>query len=412
MNEVWNAYPLWGYREYNWCNQAVVGVADYLPQLRSVLGDDSQSSWATVVRTAELIPEPDNAFDRYAVSVRIGNATIGYLPREDSIRFARPLGMLVQRRLIPTTMANIRVRNETRGAEIDYSSPSRTEFSATVEIVLGDPHLILPSNDSPAEDYTLLPLGYSIQVTKADQHFDILRPFIPTEGETWLIVTLHDLDLSTSRTTKHVVEIRLNGDRIGQLTPATSLKYLPAISHFDGRGLVTAARAMLKGSAVAATVSMYADKAHELENDFLNGDPVTVPALYDTKSSSGPSVEATRAIQRAPESTPATATIQTDNGSTPSGSKFSIAAISPGVSLVSIVFVTPLTPWQLKEGRRLADAAASKLARSGGATARQTVDSEGWAVAVPSADCCTFIGAVAAIENSDFQLVKDYVLRH
>lgn len=68
----WRPYPQWGGRG-DWCNEAVVGTHAYVDAIRGTLGSDFDPAGSTVRRTVELIPEPDNPHDRYAVSVRASN---------------------------------------------------------------------------------------------------------------------------------------------------------------------------------------------------------------------------------------------------------------------------------------------------------------------------------------------------
>lgn len=92
----WRPYPLWGGRG-DWCNEEVVGVHAYTDAIRSTLGSDFDPGGTSVRRTVELIPEPGNPHDRYAVSVRASNYLIGYLARERAILFHSRLAELIKR---------------------------------------------------------------------------------------------------------------------------------------------------------------------------------------------------------------------------------------------------------------------------------------------------------------------------
>lgn len=407
MIEGWTPYPLWTYREYG-CNQEVAGTSHRLSAIRSVLGDDFAGQWTTVERTAELIPEPDNTHDRYAVSVRVGNILIGYLPRDIAMLYARPLQRLLDRRQVPTARIEF-TAHESQRWDRGYDEPPSLEFQASARLQLSEPHLIFPSNDPPLEDYTVLPAGYAIQVTRSEQHFDVLRHYVPSAGESWIIVTIHDLDVSTPKLARHVAEIRLDGKRIGQLTPATSLKYLPAVQHFAGRGLIVAARAVIRGSAVAATVSMFADKAYELTDEVLDGPPLTLPAIHGAQHSAGAAHSPPSSVAptvSAPFKPPAPV-----RGTTSEGSAYTIAESAAGLSTVDITFARPFTPWQAKEAARVVDAARSKLTRAG-QHAVADLGNARWSFSVTSADASSAVEAIAAVEESNFEVAKQYLLRH
>lgn len=147
-----------------------------------------------------------------------------------------------------------------------------------MQLKLGDPDGALPMNDPPNVPYTVIPRSSIVQVTKEDEHSDALLKFVPATGCGALFVTLHE---STGRaaSAKPVVEVRIDDQRIGQLTPQMSQRFLPMIRHLDARGLVTACWGDIKGSAVAAEVRIDGIKANEADAVVLDGDPVTLPSL-------------------------------------------------------------------------------------------------------------------------------------
>jgi len=368
----WRPYPLWGGRG-DWCNEAVFGTHAYVDAIRGTLGSDFDPAGSTVRRTVELIPEPDNPHDRYAVSVRASNYLIGYLARERAILFHNRLMELINRGLVPTAPASIRAYDQNRwndrpGTPIDLAT--------NIEVQLSEPHLILPGNEPPEMPYTLLPSGGAVQATKADEHFDVLRHFVEPEGELELLVTLHEIDVSTAKTEKKAVEVRVDDHRIGQLTPQTSAKFLPAMRHLKDRGLLTVGRGWFKGSSVSAQVSLMAAKAHELPEDFLTGEPKTVISL------------------NRPRRTPVAA------ASAPEASAGETATVA-----IDLVTSQPLTPWQQKEALKLLRAAASVV----GDTAEDPVVTASSVRAVVLREHSEAIAnAIAGIEDSDFALANDF----
>ena len=147
---------------------------------------------------------------------------------------------------------------------------------ATVQLSLGDPETALPLNDPPPVPYTFLPRSSIVQVTREDEHFDALLRFVPSGGYGLLFVTLHE---DASRTSRPVVEVRIDSTCIGQLTPQMSQRFLPMIRHLADRGLLTACWGDITGSSVAAEVRIDGVKANEADTTLLEGDPVTIPPL-------------------------------------------------------------------------------------------------------------------------------------
>ncbi|OZC49286.1 hypothetical protein CH289_17255 [Rhodococcus sp. RS1C4] len=369
----WQPYPLWGGRG-DWCNEEVVGVHAYVDAIRATLGSDFDPSGSTVRRIVELIPEPDNPHDRYAVSVRASNYLIGYLARERAMLFHRRLMDLINRGLVPTVPASIRAYDQNRW---DDRPGVPLDLAINIDVQLSEPHLILPGNEPPSVPYTLLPHGHSVQVTKVDDHFDVLRHFVESEGELELLVTLHEIDVSTAKTEKKVVEVRVEDHRIGQLTPQTSAKFLPAVRHLESRGLVTVGRSWFKGSSVSAQVSLMAAKAHELPDDFLTGDPRTVIPLDR------------------PRRTPVADEVSVASAETTASRTF----------VIELVTSQPLTPWQQKEALKLLRAAASAV---GEPADEPTVTDSAIRAVVLHEHAGMIANAIAGIEDSDFSLASEY----
>jgi hypothetical protein len=66
----------------------IVGEAHYQAVLARLAGKKTKDG-VSVYKAALLFPEPTNRHDRNAVSVRIGGETVGYLSREQAVRFHR-----------------------------------------------------------------------------------------------------------------------------------------------------------------------------------------------------------------------------------------------------------------------------------------------------------------------------------
>ena len=146
-----------------------------------------------------------------------------------------------------------------------------------MRIALGRPVEALPINEPPEVSFTMLPLSSTIQVTKEDEHFDVLRQWVPAGGYGVLFVTLHER-IASGRAKPHI-EVRVNDERVGQLTPSMSQRFFPMIKHLADRGLVSGCWGDITGSAVAAEVRIDGIKANEASTEFLDGPPLTIPPL-------------------------------------------------------------------------------------------------------------------------------------
>lgn len=264
----YESYRLWTSAR-PWGDYEVVVETEFIPAIRSLFPKVWPGGGQEISHEVHLIPEPGGSRGPWAVSVRALDRTIGYLAPGDAPAWAGVIRRVIASGFIPATFCRI--------YGYEYDGWDEVEFRPNVRIALGSPVEALPINDPPAVPHTLLPQSSVVQVTKEDEHFDALARFVPASGRGVLFVTLHERQ-PEGRAKAHV-EVRIDDERIGQLTPQTSQRFLPLIRHLRDRGLLTACRGDITGSAVAAEVRVDAIKANEATPEVLEGPPVTIPAL-------------------------------------------------------------------------------------------------------------------------------------
>jgi hypothetical protein len=265
---VATCYRLWTFGS-SWCNYEVPVEDEFKPAIRSVLAPDRAADRLAPTEV-ELIPEPDGQRGEWAISVRHTGRTIGYIAEPDALAWAGVVRRLIASDCIPTTNARI------SGYQHDGLGESNLE--ASIYIFLDQPGQALPLNNPPTVQYTLLPRGSVVQVTKEEQYYDALLNFVPAAGSGVLFVTLHESPPASAKS-KPLVEVRIDDQCVGLLTPQMSLRYLPMIRRLAERKLVTASCADIVGSAVAAEVRINGIKANEADNDFLNYGIAKLPRL-------------------------------------------------------------------------------------------------------------------------------------
>ena len=260
-----------------WPNVDVVGEHAYSKAIRSALhaskapvavGRDRESEGVQV----ELVAEPDNPFDENAISVRWRNQVLGYLSREDAIRYSQPIRRIIASGLIAASTARI------------WAYDGGERLQARVTVALPEPELITPLNEAPTGVHTLVPWGSAIQVLKEEDHFDILFNHVPPEGVGLLLVSLHRAArVPKNGVERPFVEVRLDGERVGELSNITSAHLLPLLEHTETIGETALAYAKINGSALAAQLVLHAAKATEIGNDWIFNGPHSAPKLV-TKS--------------------------------------------------------------------------------------------------------------------------------
>ncbi|MEV5764974.1 HIRAN domain-containing protein [Micromonospora sp. NPDC052213] len=260
-------FDLWGQR--GWCSQEVAGESHYAKNIRALFGrafDPDGDNELTV--PAQLIPEPTNRYDPHAVKVLCSGKQVGHLPKEQAREFSAVLTALIDQGWTPQVQARVWAQERE-----DWDDPGKRTLFASVRIDLAEPHMIVPTNMPPSELHTVLPTGRFIQVTGEEKHMSHLASLISPSGESWVYVTLHEIEVQRARSTRTLVEVRINGLAAGTLSPAMSTENLPVIGHLRDKGLITAARAVLKGNRVKADVAVNLAKASELSDTWLDSPP-------------------------------------------------------------------------------------------------------------------------------------------
>lgn len=272
-------YALWNEQRGDWCNYDIVGEKSYGSTIRNLLPTDWSRDGFELRRDFALVPEPGNTYDPWAISVRADGRTVGYLQREDCQAWANAVRRVVASGYVPVVPGRIYAFEAVRWEDWDGRNDPPKEFAAKVQLKLGDPQSALPINNPPSVPYTIIPRSAIVQVTKEDEHSGELLKFVPDAGYGMLYVTLHECASVRSASNKTVVEVRIDDECIGQLTPQMSQRFLPMIRHLESRGLVTVCWGDIKGSAVAAEVRIDGIKANEADGVVLDGAPVTLPEL-------------------------------------------------------------------------------------------------------------------------------------
>jgi len=260
-------YQLWS--RGHWFDQVFEVEERYLPTVRSLFPKNMAGEGTELVLDAELVPELDGPQGLWSIAIRVTGRTIGYLAQDEAIAWAGVIRRVIASGYLPVTDCRIYAR--------EYDGFDGLEFWTNVQVTLGEPAEALPQNQPPTAPYTMVPKSSIIQVTKEEQYFDALRKIVPAGGHAVFFATLHERPAEGKRTPR--VEVRINDECVGQLTPQTSQRYLPMIRHLRDRDLLTACWSDVTGSSVAAEVRIKAAKANEATPEVLDGPPVTVPPL-------------------------------------------------------------------------------------------------------------------------------------
>lgn len=268
-------FALWGQPSY--AGFEVAGEGHHSAEIARLFPRGVPEEGVEDTFEADLVPEPTNRYDANAVQVVISGNLVGYLPKEEAATYQPRLSRLANQGLLATVESRVWAR-----PEIDWESGRRTgHIHARVSLKLAEPHLILPLNTAPSG--VELPTGRAVKIAPGPGAQEACAPWLRPEGEGWVHATLHRVEEVTARSTKELVEVRIDGAAVGRMTPAMGQNFLPVIDLLDDRGLGCVVRAMVKGNRVKAEVSVSAARASELSDAWLQDH------IYAVKAGTGPS---------------------------------------------------------------------------------------------------------------------------
>lgn len=258
-----------------WCDQDAVGMRYHLSEIKSVTRQEYADDKGIWHFDAVLVLEPDNPYSisGHAVSVRYDDQVIGYLPEIDAVHYFPEMARLAASGFDAGVNAKL-------WANTEKDTPY---FSLKVGVLR--PGTIVPSNDPPDTDWALIPPGRSIKVTKTQDYYEANKNTLPISNwGTCYLVTLHKI---TRGTKSPVVEVRIDGQHVGELTELSSAKLMPYIDRFTDKGLSTVCRAQMQVLATNIKITLNALPAEEAKHPQLNN-PVVNPLPVLVKKEQNP----------------------------------------------------------------------------------------------------------------------------
>ncbi|QXQ11480.1 hypothetical protein [Paeniglutamicibacter sp. Y32M11] len=269
----------------NWANVDLVG--EYYRQstiIRMIGGRPKAGDSKQVDVRVHLVPEPDNPYSPNgdAISARIDGDVVGYLSSDDAQKWHKEIHRIAMSGAVAVTNGNVLAYNRTKW---DKNGRTRLELEVNIRVALPDPGFLVPLNAQTLDGIAILPWGNALQVTGEDKHLQHLFEYVPPGGQCLVVLSLHSLvNTLKNGTIKELVEVRLDGERVGQLTPASSLHFLPTIAHSQDMGKTLGVWSKLKGSGLAVELTVQGARATDLQDAWLRMMP-TLPGLVPEASS-------------------------------------------------------------------------------------------------------------------------------
>lgn len=233
----------------------VAGESYYDATVRRLFRKHRESARATssdgheLTLSAALVTAPTNPFDSNAVAVYVDGHHVGYLAAEDAPPYHRALSLA-----------------EADGLQITFASRQWAverdgRMRARVTLRLPEPDGLLPPVDYlPTGDHFLLPAGGPIQVTKEDEHMDVLTKHVLPGGTRSIAASLHLIEEQRARSVAEVVEVRIRGQRVGVLSAAQTKNLRALVESASAGGRTAVSRAEVSGTAERAEVVLFIER--------------------------------------------------------------------------------------------------------------------------------------------------------
>ena len=205
---------------------------------------------------AALVPDPTNPYDSRAVAVYVKGHHVGYMERSDAARYHRVIADMNAGGV--HTMVRSRQWARVRGHEL----------WARVTIWLPEPDGFAPANQIPA-DALLLPTGSAVQVANEDEHLELLTPLLAESTRVPVAATLHEVTEQRPRSTAQVVEVQIDGQRVGVLSSTQTSNLLPLVRLAQRGSRTATARAVVRGNSLKADVTLYVLRAQDVPPEWI-----------------------------------------------------------------------------------------------------------------------------------------------
>jgi hypothetical protein len=214
---------------------AVVGESHYQDAIRDAVHGESREDGIEV--EARIVREPTNAFDPNAVRIDVNGRTVGYIARTEA--------PLLRPRLIDLERQGLR---PVCRASVFGGSPDKPNYGIWLRASFA---LVGLGNQLPVGDVLRLRGSWMTNVSGEEFHQDVLEPLAAAADTlAYLFATLAICEIANGKYAGlQAVEVRINGQRVGELTRAMTERYWPDVEHALASGRSVIAEAILRREA-------------------------------------------------------------------------------------------------------------------------------------------------------------------
>ncbi|MGC3993056.1 MAG: HIRAN domain-containing protein [Propionicimonas sp.] len=126
-----------------------------------------------------------------------------------------------------------------------------------------------PPSPLPNDPYVVLPATSSMQVSGEEAHQDVLAPLLTGRTSASVVATLHSAEIQRARSAVAVVEVRVGGAVVGQLSSTSSANTIDLIRACEAAGRIPVAHGTITGNSLKVEMSVRTAKTADVSDRWL-----------------------------------------------------------------------------------------------------------------------------------------------
>jgi len=190
------------------------------------------------------------------VDVVVSGQVVGYLTENEAALYTPTIRRLRERGEALEVSARLWAR---RG--------ERLHGRVTLLMPLADE--VDPPSPLPGTPYVVLPAQSSMQVSGEEAHQDVLVPLLMGRASASVVATLHSAEIQRARSTAAVVQVRVGGALVGQLSPTSSANTIDLIRACEAVDRIPVVHGTVSGNSLRVDMSVRAAKTADVSDQWL-----------------------------------------------------------------------------------------------------------------------------------------------
>ena len=190
------------------------------------------------------------------VDVLVNGMVVGYLAESEATLYA-PI------------IHSLRSRGEALEVPARLWARKGERLHGRVTLLMPRADEVEPPSRLPSDPYVVLPATSSMQVSGEEAHQDVLTPLLTGRTSASVVATLHSAEIQRARSAVAVVEVRVGGALVGQLSSTSSANTIDLIRACEAAGRIPVAHGTITGNSLKVEMSVRTSKTADVSDQWL-----------------------------------------------------------------------------------------------------------------------------------------------